>query len=101
VYPIAGTAHHIKLHDAEDRDIGRSGSALRRSLILPGHANRVRVIDRFFTYVKTKPGVWFARNDEIADWAMHPRQDPLSRSRSGSEDRPFGSVRAKFNLAHA
>jgi hypothetical protein len=51
VYPIAGTAHHIKLHDAEDRDIGRSGSALRRRLILPGHANRVRVIDRFFTYM--------------------------------------------------
>ena len=36
MHPIAGTAHHILLHDAEDHDIRRSGSAVRRSLILPG-----------------------------------------------------------------
>ena len=38
-----------------------------------GHANRVCVLDRFFTYPKSKPGVWFARKDEVADWAMKTR----------------------------
>ena len=33
----------------------------------------MRVLDRFFTYAKSKPGVWFARKDEIADWAMKTR----------------------------
>jgi hypothetical protein len=38
-----------------------------------GHANRVGVLDRFLTYAKTKPGVWFARKDEIARWALGHR----------------------------
>jgi len=33
----------------------------------------VCVLDRFFTYPKSKPGVWFARKDEVADWAMKTR----------------------------
>jgi hypothetical protein len=33
---------------------------------ISGHANRVRVLDRFLAYAKSKPGVWFARRDEIA-----------------------------------
>ena len=33
----------------------------------------MRVIDRFLSYAKGKPGVWFARKDEIADWAMKTR----------------------------
>jgi hypothetical protein len=28
---------------------------------ISGHANRVRVLDRFLTYAKSKPGVRFAR----------------------------------------
>jgi hypothetical protein len=40
---------------------------------ISGHANRVRVLDRFFTYAKSRPGVWFARKGEIADWAMKTR----------------------------
>ena len=52
---------------------------------ISGHAGRVRVLDRFFTYAKSKPGVWFARKDEIADWAMTARaQTPyLDRGRVG------------------
>jgi len=38
-----------------------------------GHANRARVLDRFFAYAKSKPGVWFARKDEVAHWAMKTR----------------------------
>jgi len=40
---------------------------------ISGHANRVRVLDRFLTYARSKPGVWFARKDEIATWALERR----------------------------
>jgi peptidoglycan/xylan/chitin deacetylase (PgdA/CDA1 family) len=40
---------------------------------LSGHANRVRSLDRFLTYARSKPGVWFARKDEIARWALSNR----------------------------
>jgi hypothetical protein len=32
------------------------------------------VLDRFLTYARSKPGVWFARKDEIADWALKQRE---------------------------
>jgi peptidoglycan/xylan/chitin deacetylase (PgdA/CDA1 family) len=38
-----------------------------------GHANRVRNLDRFLTYARAKPDVWFARKDEIARWALDHR----------------------------
>jgi hypothetical protein len=37
---------------------------------ISGHANRVRVLDRFPTYAKSRPGVWFARKAEIAAYAL-------------------------------
>jgi len=40
---------------------------------ISGHANRVRVLDRFLAYARSKPGVWFARKDEIAAWALEHR----------------------------
>src|SRR6516162_2789647 len=40
---------------------------------ISGHAGRVRVLDRFLGYAKSKPGVWFARKDQIADWAIKTR----------------------------
>jgi peptidoglycan/xylan/chitin deacetylase (PgdA/CDA1 family) len=45
---------------------------------ISGHAGRVRVLDRFLKYAKSKPGVWFARKDEIANWALKTRdQTPV------------------------
>ena len=45
---------------------------------ISGHAGRVRVLDRFLTCAKTKPSVWFARKDEIAEWAIKTRsQTPV------------------------
>ena len=49
---------------------------------ISGHANRVRVLDRFLTYAKSKPGVWFARKDEIAAWAP-PASGPDASTRPG------------------
>jgi hypothetical protein len=40
-----------------------------------GHANRIRMLDRFFIYARSKPDVWFARKDEIAAWVLAHRND--------------------------
>ncbi len=37
-------------------------------------ASRVRILDRFLTWIKTLEGVWFARKDEIARYALETRQ---------------------------
>jgi hypothetical protein len=42
---------------------------------ISGHPSRVRVLDRFLTYARSRPGVWFARKDEIARWALKARSD--------------------------
>jgi len=31
------------------------------------------VLDRFLAYARSKPGVWFARKDQIAAWALEHR----------------------------
>ncbi len=33
---------------------------------ISGHTGRIRVLDRFLEYARSKGGVWFARKDEIA-----------------------------------
>jgi hypothetical protein len=37
------------------------------------HANRVRALDRFLSYARSKPGVRFARKDKIAAFALEHR----------------------------
>lgn len=37
---------------------------------LSGRPSRVRVLDRFLTWARQQPDVWWARRDEIADWAL-------------------------------
>jgi peptidoglycan/xylan/chitin deacetylase (PgdA/CDA1 family) len=37
---------------------------------ISGHASRVRVLDRFLTWARQQPDVWWARRDQIADWAL-------------------------------
>ena len=80
-YPFEGynpAAYEQALKDEFDQ-LYEEGATRRRMMVMAlhdrisGHANRVRVLDRFFTYAKSKPGVWFARKDEIADWAMKTR----------------------------
>jgi hypothetical protein len=80
-YPFEGynpVAYEQALKDEFDQ-LYQEGAARRRMMVMAlhdrisGHANRTRVLDRFFTYVKSKPGVWFARKDEIADWALKTR----------------------------
>ena len=80
-YPFEGynpAAYEQALRDEFDQ-LYEEGASRRRMMVMAlhdrisGHANRVRVLDRFFTYAKSKPGIWFARKDEIADWALKTR----------------------------
>jgi peptidoglycan/xylan/chitin deacetylase (PgdA/CDA1 family) len=72
------TAYEQALKDEFDQ-LYEEGSRKRRMMVvslhdrISGHANRARVLDRFLTYAKSKPGVWFARKDEIAQWAVEHR----------------------------
>ncbi|MDR3509549.1 MAG: polysaccharide deacetylase family protein [Caulobacteraceae bacterium] len=87
-YPFAGfdpAAYEQALRDEFDQ-LYEEGAQRRRMMVISlhdrisGHANRVRVLDRFLTYARSKPGVWFARKDEIARWALEHRADtPVER----------------------
>jgi peptidoglycan/xylan/chitin deacetylase (PgdA/CDA1 family) len=38
----------------------------------------VRMLDRVLQYMRQREGVWFARKDEIARWAIvHPEYTPI------------------------
>ncbi|MEC3947881.1 polysaccharide deacetylase family protein [Sphingobium sp. HWE2-09] len=77
-FPFEGydpIAYEQALKDEFDQ-LYEEGAHRRRMMVvslhdrISGHANRVRLLDRFLTYAKSKPGVWFARKDEIASYAL-------------------------------
>jgi len=82
-FPFEGynpMAYEQALKDEFDQLYEEGGNRRRMMLVgfhdrINGHANRVRVLDRFFTYAKSKPDVWFARKDEIAKWVLANRAD--------------------------
>jgi peptidoglycan/xylan/chitin deacetylase (PgdA/CDA1 family) len=59
--------------------IYEEGAHRRRMMVvslhdpISGHAGRVRALDRFLTYAKSKEGIWFARKDEIAHYVLANR----------------------------
>jgi peptidoglycan/xylan/chitin deacetylase (PgdA/CDA1 family) len=71
-------AYELALKDEFDQ-LYEEGAYRRRMMAIglhdriSGHAGRVRVLDRFLAYARSKPGVWFARKDEIAAWALEHR----------------------------
>jgi peptidoglycan/xylan/chitin deacetylase (PgdA/CDA1 family) len=80
-FPFAGwnaAAYEQALKDEFDQ-LYDEGARRRRMMVvslhdrISGHANRVRVLDRFLAYAKSRPGVWFARKDEIAAYALAHR----------------------------
>jgi peptidoglycan/xylan/chitin deacetylase (PgdA/CDA1 family) len=71
-------AYEQALRDEFDQLYEEGGDRRRMMVVslhdrISGHANRVRSLDRFLTYARSKPGVWFARKDEIAQWALSNR----------------------------
>ncbi|MBI0538746.1 polysaccharide deacetylase [Roseomonas sp. KE2513] len=82
VYPFQSydpSAHEQALRDEFDQLYAEASTRRRMMVIgmhdrLSGHANRIRALDRFFEYAKSHDGVWFARKDEIARWALSQRE---------------------------
>ncbi|HWT97413.1 MAG TPA: polysaccharide deacetylase family protein [Terriglobales bacterium] len=85
-YPFQGwnpAAYEQALKDEFDQ-LYEEGTNRRRMMVISlhdrisGHAGRVRVLDRFLSYAKSKGDVWFARKDEIARYALsHRSQTPV------------------------
>jgi hypothetical protein len=71
-------AYEQALKDEFDQ-LYEEGAHKRRMMVISlhrrisGHANRVRVLDRFLSYAKTMSAVWFARKDDIAAYALEQR----------------------------
>jgi len=69
-------AGHLQCLTDEFDQLYEEAADRRRMMVLSchdrisGHANRVRVLDRFLAYAKGHPGVVFPRKDEIAAWAL-------------------------------
>jgi peptidoglycan/xylan/chitin deacetylase (PgdA/CDA1 family) len=79
-----------QLQDEFDQ-LYEEGAARRRmmSILLhdriSGHASRTRVLDRFLTWARERPAVWWARRDEIADWALSTPEITLRVDREPAE----------------
>jgi peptidoglycan/xylan/chitin deacetylase (PgdA/CDA1 family) len=97
-FPFEGwnaAAYEQALRDEFDQ-LYDEGATRRRMMVvslhdrISGHANRVRVLDRFLAYAKSKPRVWFARKDEIAAWALQRREHTpvLDRGPAGQSGLP-------------
>jgi peptidoglycan/xylan/chitin deacetylase (PgdA/CDA1 family) len=52
---------------------------------ISGHASRVRVLDRFLTWARRQPDIWWARRDQIADWALATPEITPTVERSPAE----------------
>ena len=84
-------AYEQALKDEFDQ-LYEEGAYRRRMMVvglhdrISGHANRVRVLDRFLTYARSKPSVWFARKDEIARYALANRAQTPVISRGSPND---------------
>src|SRR6204780_537595 len=85
-FPFEGynpQAYEQALRDEFDQ-LYEEGASRRRLMLIGmhdrinGHANRIRVLDRFLTYAVSHEDVWFARKDEIAKWALeHKENTPI------------------------
>src|SRR6195256_2388324 len=80
-FPFVGwnaAAYEQALRDEFDQ-LYEEGVQRRRMMVvslhdrISGHAGRVRALDRFLTYARSKGDVWFARKDEIARYVLANR----------------------------
>jgi peptidoglycan/xylan/chitin deacetylase (PgdA/CDA1 family) len=80
-FPFVGwnpAAYEQALCDEFDQ-LYEEGTQRRRMMVtslhdrISGHAGRIRALDRFLTYARSKGDVWFARKDEIARYVLANR----------------------------
>ncbi|SEN47475.1 Peptidoglycan/xylan/chitin deacetylase, PgdA/CDA1 family [Sphingomonas gellani] len=80
-FPFEGwnpVAYEQALRDEFDQLYEESAHRRRMMVVslhdrISGHAGRVRALDRFLAYARSKSGVWFARKDEIAAFALETK----------------------------
>jgi peptidoglycan/xylan/chitin deacetylase (PgdA/CDA1 family) len=89
---------HFAPHDYEQQlkdefeQLYEEGATRRRMMSLSlhdrisGHASRVRALDRLFSAVGQRRDVWWARRDQIADWALATPQFTPTIERDPAED---------------
>jgi peptidoglycan/xylan/chitin deacetylase (PgdA/CDA1 family) len=88
--PFSPGDYEQQLSDEFDQ-LHEEGGTRRRMMSIPlhdplaGHAGRVRVLDRFLRYATDQPRTWFARREDIADWA---RKTPFLTPTVGRETEP-------------
>ena len=76
----------------EFEQLYEEGATRRRMMSLSlhdrisGHGSRVRALDRFLSAVRLRPDVWWARRDEIADWALETSEITPTIAREPAED---------------
>lgn len=85
-FPFQGrnpAAYEQAVKDEFDQ-LYEEGAVRRRMMVvslhdrIAGRPSYVRALDRFLGYARTKAGVWFARKDEIAKWALaHRASTPI------------------------
>jgi peptidoglycan/xylan/chitin deacetylase (PgdA/CDA1 family) len=79
LYRQDGNGYERALHD-EFEALYAEAEHKRRMMVISWHDRvarpaRVRVLDRFIAYAQKQKGVWFARKEEIAQWAL---ESPLT-----------------------
>jgi peptidoglycan/xylan/chitin deacetylase (PgdA/CDA1 family) len=85
------SGYEQQLHDEFDQ-LYEEGLTRRRMMSISlhdriaGHASRVRALDRFFSAVRPRPDVWWARRDEIANWALGTRDITPTVERPPAEE---------------
>jgi peptidoglycan-N-acetylglucosamine deacetylase len=42
--------------------------------MISGHRSRIEYLDKLIAYMKSKPGVWFATGQQIADYVRPQRK---------------------------
>lgn len=93
-FDFAGFAPYDYEQQLQDEfeQLYEEGATRRRMMSLSlhdrisGHASRVRALDRFFSTVRQRPDVWWARRDEIADWALATPEVTPTIARRPAED---------------
>jgi peptidoglycan/xylan/chitin deacetylase (PgdA/CDA1 family) len=92
-FPFEGwnpAAYEQALKDEFDQ-LYEEGAQRRRMMVvslhdrISGHAGRVRVLDRFLEYARSKPGVWFARKDDVARFVLEHRSSTPVIDRAGAD----------------
>lgn len=95
-----------QLHDEVEQLYDEGGERRRMMSIslhdrISGHASRVRVVDRFLIRAVHRADEWWARRDEIADWALATPDVTLTVHRLPAEQSGLPGISASPRMLGA